>query len=138
MMIFLLGSSFGILKVYGGARRNHRGAGRSCPFQIQALGPISDGPNSPSIYMGCVFYLHSFLWANSSCTRSILICIHHFFLNPKLSLSSFRIWNEKKKNLLDFSIQKILLCYGRKIHLSFGFIYLKLSYLCCGYKYPEK
>jgi len=30
MTIFLLGSSFGILKVYGGARRNHGGAGRSC------------------------------------------------------------------------------------------------------------
>jgi len=30
IFIFLLKDNFGILKLYGGARRNHGGAGRSC------------------------------------------------------------------------------------------------------------
>jgi len=29
-LIFLLKDNFGILKLYGGARRNHGGVGRSC------------------------------------------------------------------------------------------------------------
>jgi len=35
MMIFLSKDGFGILKVYGGARRNHGGAARSCHVSME-------------------------------------------------------------------------------------------------------
>ena len=88
------------------------------------------------------FVQHNMWQANSSCTKSILICTHHLFLNPKLSLSfflDFRIQNEKKNfQILTFERHYCAANYHiRKTHFSFIFVNPKLSYLCCGNKYPK-